>query len=467
MPCPGPNLPVFFGLVCLTMAGQAAGRWAWSPAVEITQTYTDNVTLVSAASSESEWISELAPSLSLTGHGKVMDFAAFYRLQGLYFARDQARNEVYQQVRGDLRTSPRHLGPYINASLALEQQSVSSDRPVSFDNLNAAGNRTDRLSFDLSPGLRGHIAPDIVGDLSVGHRRTEYGKGRFDSDEERVGLVVRPVRKRRLDWSIDGRQTRIRYANGISSMNGTLALDMSYLLRRSLSAHGRLGYEDIHSSQPGDLSQASDNWLLGLTWTPSRRARLRASLGERFFGKSYDLSWRWRTRRQLMNVAYRESVETVSNVPGTASPLAAAVNDVVDFTTDLFLSRRTTMSWQRSSRRLSAGVSAYVERRTFFRRSGSERVFAAEFHSSWRWRPRTRFHLDWNQTQRIPLAGGARDTLRQGDLWLEYRLPPRGRMIVKYRNLHRDGRPGAPGYEANSLGVSLEWLWGDVRATPG
>ena len=50
--------------------------------------------------------------------------------------------------------------------------------------------------------------------------------------------------------------------------------------------------------------------MAGFAWEPSSRTSVSASIGERFFGRTYYLSASHRTRRTVWNISYDEAVTT-------------------------------------------------------------------------------------------------------------------------------------------------------------
>src|SRR5690606_27218294 len=54
------------------------------------------------------------------------------------------------------------------------------------------------------------------------------------------------------------------------------------------------------------------SWSAGFGWSPGRRTSIEASMGERFFGSTYSLSARHRTRASNWNVRYVEDLSDLS-----------------------------------------------------------------------------------------------------------------------------------------------------------
>ncbi len=447
-------------MLVLAVADSHAGKWRLIPELTLTQTYSDNILLSPSATAEHEWISEIVPGLSLSRQTENADLDLKYRLQNLYFFRDQGRNETFQQIRGRGHWQQGSSGLYLDSSVDLSQQTVDANQPVPVDNLTAAGNRTNQMVFDIAPGLRGALGDGVLADVNVGHRQTEYERGRLDSYEERLSLNLSRSRPGRLDWELDGQRRQTRYADGFGDVIFETTLDLSYMVHRHWQLTAQAGYEDIRSSFPGDLDQASDSWRLGFIWTPSRRSRLEFSSGERFFGRNYELKWRHSSRRGQWMIEYSEDIETISSDPFVFDDFGLdGFSDFTTYLTDIYLSRRFSASFRRQSRRILVDLSANIERRTFGRTDGSERILAAQLRTRWQLASRTALHFDIGLTQRDALDAFERDTIRRAEFWLSYRIRKYGELTLKYRNLHRDGGFFISGYEVNDLILGYRLVW--------
>jgi uncharacterized protein (PEP-CTERM system associated) len=53
-------------------------------------------------------------------------------------------------------------------------------------------------------------------------------------------------------------------------------------------------------------------YSVGFGWAPTRRTSIEASVGERYFGRTYSLSGSHRTRMSTMEVGYFEDVSDIS-----------------------------------------------------------------------------------------------------------------------------------------------------------
>jgi uncharacterized protein (PEP-CTERM system associated) len=83
----------------------------------------------------------------------------------------------------------------------------------------------------------------------------------------------------------------------------------------------RLGYEDYHYQLAGPGSRGSA-WGIGFEWAPTSRTSLTALAGQRFYGDTYLLDFRHRTRLTAWSLSYNEDITTTRSlffVPVTTS----------------------------------------------------------------------------------------------------------------------------------------------------
>ncbi len=90
--------PLLVAFACVPAVAQ---EWEYSANAFTSLTYTDNVILV-PEDGEDEFIWEIGPSFMASRDGKRVDVNFDYRLQGLLYAREDRRNEVYNYLQSNL-----------------------------------------------------------------------------------------------------------------------------------------------------------------------------------------------------------------------------------------------------------------------------------------------------------------------------------------------------------------------------
>lgn len=85
---------------------------------------------------------------------------------------------------------------------------------------------------------------------------------------------------------------------------------LGYALTRKFRVFGTVGDEWNEYLSVNEMDGSS--WSAGFGWSPGRRTSLEASVGERFFGNTYNVSARHRTRASNWNVSYAEDLNDTS-----------------------------------------------------------------------------------------------------------------------------------------------------------
>jgi uncharacterized protein (PEP-CTERM system associated) len=93
------------------------------------------------------------------------------------------------------------------------------------------------------------------------------------------------------------------------SENNNAVATLRYRLKGSLSLYTNVGY-DSYSYEGLGGSTGGKSYAGGFTWTPSQRTSIDASIGRRYFGKTYSLAASVRSRHTIWNATYRDEITT-------------------------------------------------------------------------------------------------------------------------------------------------------------
>lgn len=120
------------------------------------ETATDNVGL-SEKNRESDWITDIAPGITINGRGDRLKLNFDYRLHGLYYANDSSRNNLQNSLnaRGTLEALENLF--FIDASALISQQNLSAFRGSTNSSVdtNDSDNTTETRTYHISPYFRG------------------------------------------------------------------------------------------------------------------------------------------------------------------------------------------------------------------------------------------------------------------------------------------------------------------------
>lgn len=360
-------------LMVVTLQGGAevsAATWDLTPMVEVGQAYTDNVTLAVSGEEEDEYITQVNPGLELIGQSARNDLYLNYRMQNLYYANDQDRNNTFHQAllesRSDLAGDVLHLD--LRGSHA--QEVISPEAPVALNNLAAVANRTNVGTISASPYTTFSLGRRLQSEIRYRYAITDYDEDEtagLDNTNQYllVTMGTRPD-SGRLGWTLSADREEVDYDPEGETVFARVNLDTSYELRAGTALLAGVGYEDNDYDLPVDRdSPEGEIWYVGLRWSPSPLTLVSLRYGERFFGPWYSAEVTWARRRTAFALRYLEDLVSYSQVQLLRSPLSAPDVDPIDLpiegdipflTNEVFVrsrlegvmnmeGRRTTLEW--------------------------------------------------------------------------------------------------------------------------
>jgi uncharacterized protein (PEP-CTERM system associated) len=143
-----------------------------------------------------------------------------------------------------------------------------------------------------------------------------------NSAADRINLLLSsgPARKL-LTWDLAYRRENIRYETQQDTDIEVATANTRFLITPTVGLLAQGGYDYYKT---GDVLPASEgvSWSAGFDWTPSPRTRLAATAGQRFYGDTYLLDFKHRTRLTTWSAGYSQDVTTTRSeffIPATTS----------------------------------------------------------------------------------------------------------------------------------------------------
>jgi len=283
--------------------GMAHGTsWRATPEIRLTETYSDNATLVAGPDARNGWITTLAPGLRVTGAGpRVAAFVDFKHDESYYHGQSSSnasRNSLTSYVTVEAVDN----WMYVDASAAITPRSSSIFSLNTANTNNAATNQAETRVVQVSPYVRGRVfgSTDYLmrfntidarsTDDTLAHTTVEQLTGSLRNSGGPGGIVDSDTFGQRRD---DRVQAGLNFP--VTSRLHVLALT---------------GRERTNFVSGTDESLATPG--VGFEWRPSERTRATGIRQKRFFGYGHDLSVTHQTGR----TAWRYSdVKDVSVLP--------------------------------------------------------------------------------------------------------------------------------------------------------
>ena len=308
------SLRVFAGGLLALPLFTYAGNWDFTPRINVSEEYSDNVTL-NDQNTLSDFITTVTPGITIRGDSARLLTNVDYNMQNLrYIDNDRFDRTNHQmQSRALLKVIKQVLD--FEATASLSQQQTNNRGNFALSARSQTGNRTDVLNYQFRPILRQHFGnwADFTGSYARGSTVNAGGSlGSIGSgDDETINLQLDTgSRFARIPTKFTFRQNESEFDSGRVNETKSFTGNFSYIVNRKLRLTFEAGVDDNSFSGGGGNNRDGFRWKAGGTWTPSQRTTLSGHFGERGFGNTFDVSFRHRHRRMFMTLNYQEQLRT-------------------------------------------------------------------------------------------------------------------------------------------------------------
>ena len=319
-------LSLSFALPAMMSCPAWAAKWDIVPTLAVSETYTDNIALTSDATKQSEWITQVTPGISVAATGPRLRLNASYAPQLTYYAQGERGNEVFHRLNAGANAELAEKLLFVDAGATVDQYNVSLQGPVTTSNVNTTGNRSTAGTFFVSPFLLRDFGSTVRAEArytySLWQSEDDVSLSKSESNRIQLRLASGPAYKL-LTWEAAYSREMIDYEDALQpdTDSEVATLGARRLITPSLGLLARLGYENYDYRVVG-TDAGGTAWGVGFEWTPTPRTSLTALAGERFYGDSYSLDFRHRTRLTVWSAGYSEEITSARSlffVPATTS----------------------------------------------------------------------------------------------------------------------------------------------------
>ena len=316
------------------LSAPGAADFRITPRLLVRETYSDNIRLAPSGQEQSDWVTEVIPGFRLGAAGARASVYVDYAFEQRFYANNSDDNGHNHRLvsNGLLDVYDRKL--FLQATGVITQQNLSPLGVQSASNVNLSGNRTETRQVTLSPywvSRLGNIADlqarytwfrtDQTGDASV-----------LDTESKIINVSLGNLGEpRNFGWSIVYNKQEIDSTQGEFEHRELESVIASGRLRiyPTLYVLASIGRDDnTYGTTRG--STGGDIYDIGFEWIPSSRTRVRATIGDRYYGTTYALDAETRTRLTTWTLRY---VEQIVGTPGVFSvPTSTSTALVLDRT---------------------------------------------------------------------------------------------------------------------------------------
>ena len=295
----------------LAFAPAAAADWRFEPTLNASAIYTDNVNQ-SASKPEDAMILSATPGFTLRSRGLRRAQATLqYGLTGVARFGGDTSDDLYHNLNAAGKAELVEDFLFVDGSARVSQELISllgSPADAEINNRNRATVGT----YSISPYIRKRL-----GTFANAQARYTASGAIFENDVAAnsnansfsAGLNS-GTRFDDLSWGLN---YSIRKAQNRSAVDTTFeraSATAGYALTRKFRVFGSVGQDwNDYLSTSGT---SGSSYSAGFGWSPTRRTSVEASVGERYFGRTFSLAGSHRTRSSNWNLRYSEDVGDIT-----------------------------------------------------------------------------------------------------------------------------------------------------------
>jgi len=312
-------------MAALFASPASAMDWRLTPSLGAAATLTDNANQ-SARDPQGSLILSVTPSFTLQSEGsRRVQAGMSYGLTGVTRLGQDQSNDLFSSLTASGKAELMENFLFIDASAGISQQLISLFGSTVDPTINN-NNRAPAGTFSISPYIQKRF-----GNFAEGLARYSLSGGIFGDNAAGNSAAANSLQDSfaaslnsgtRFDTLTWGLNYSYSHANNNGIPDSTFesaSATLGYALTRKFRVFGTLGQEwnDYSSTTGTDGS----SWSAGFGWAPSRRTSIEASIGERFFGRTYSLSASHRTRTSTWTASYTEGLNDITSQVLNGTPV--------------------------------------------------------------------------------------------------------------------------------------------------
>lgn len=494
------------------LPGSKGAEWTFTPRGSVATIYTDNITLAPSGEEESEFVIQITPGFSLQGAGRRLNLNLNYQAQNLLFVRESGRSTTFNQLQGQATAELYEDLFFLDARSTISQQIISARDRITTGNLPVTGNRSDVITFGVSPYLRNDFAGYAETELRYSFDAVRVERGTSDSISQGIDFNINSgERFTRLRWNGQYRRQQINRSNGDEAQLGS-GSDVrfedafglvSYQLTEEYSLLAEAGYANNDFRSTRNIRNGFF-WAAGLGWQPSRYFYAEALYGPRdkratinfspHTRLSLELTWRdrdvglnpgtvfngslsYRRRHSSWEARYSETTRTIQQLlteqqvfalqdPLTGEPIIGpggepvlVEQDIFSLTDEVIVRKRFQLTQTYTKGRTALRLSAFKEEREFEETLRTQDGFGG--NASWTWRFARRMRSDLQLfVQNIEFSEDDRSDLfwsLQASLTRDLSRHMEGAMV--FRHTERESNQGGNDFQENRVTAQVTYTF--------
>jgi uncharacterized protein (PEP-CTERM system associated) len=300
---------------CCHVQAQSGGPPAFFvvPTLDLRQTFTDNVDLDPNGGS-SESITEINPSVLVSGRGGRVSGTLLYSLNGVIYAGDSDRSSLVNRLNAFGTAEAIEGIVFVDAFANLSQQVISPFGQLPPNSLLPGPNSTQVFNYGISPYADGTLGGEVDYLVRLSYAGSKNADVNAAESTEISGLarLEGGTRWQRLRWALTALGRSDEYADARRTVNYGAAASLIYAVTPYFTLRGNAGVE--YQDYATIAKQRSSVYGIGFDWQPTDRTLVVAGVENRFFGNAYRLRIQHRTPRTVWTFSDNYGVNEVGGV---------------------------------------------------------------------------------------------------------------------------------------------------------
>lgn len=456
----------------------AAEEWRLRPVIGVEERYTDNV-FSTKTNAESDFITTLTPSFSLSGSGSRVKADINYDLSYDNYAQNSDLNGLRHNLLGVTNTDLWKEHATVDARASVSEQAVSRTGPA--DSRTQPSNQTRIATYSLTPRLEQRLGDWAAAEALYRHAETKYLQTSVGSastlpndsttDSAKLGLKS-SSEFTRWRWSLFGDSSTTQRTSSASLDQSSITGSSDFAINRHLGFLTTLGFEDISDPTIGDNQYGGMFYSAGLRLQPGPRTMLKAEVGRRYDGVYWSGEAQYEMALTSLRAYHREGIRTQSlnyadqlnavqrdengNLVNPFTGTEAQPNaDMSDLTSDLFKEKETALSFTHRRQRYIWTFSSNLLTRDYVSRGTQEETLGLNLSLNHSFTPKLSGNVAVNYTTTLEAPKGqGSDTRWRTSASLNYQFNPSlsGNFGFNHQTLDSED---ARGYSENVISIGL------------
>lgn len=294
-------------LAALASVPAHALDWRIEPTLDASAIYTDNANH-SENDTEGMIILRATPGVTLHAEGSRRVQASLqYGLSGVSRFGEDETTDLLHRLKGFGKAELVDDFLFIDGFARISQELISLEGALVEAEISDQ-NRATVGTYSISPYIQKRLGTFAQAEARYTLHGTRYERDVVaDSNANTVtAALTQGTRFDDLSWGLHYSYREGRNRRFSDSTFERAYASLGYALTRTFRVFGTVGDEwnDYLSVYDTDGS----SWSAGFGWSPGRRTSIEASVGERFFGNTYNVSANHRTRASNWNLSYYEDL---------------------------------------------------------------------------------------------------------------------------------------------------------------